>query len=79
MDKDLICVAICRRPQGIRGEIRVSVLLDNAKDITKLKELKPENKIDFCRVLRAYQLSDCCGLQRKRYEKYFREMGYIKI
>lgn len=63
MENDLICVAICRRPQGIKGEIRVTVLLDNVKDITKITELKPENKFDFFKVLRAYQLSDCYGLK----------------
>ncbi|MBQ3158488.1 MAG: 16S rRNA processing protein RimM, partial [Clostridia bacterium] len=63
MDNNLICVAICRRPQGIKGEIRISVLLDNAKDISKITELKLENKIDFYKVLRTYQLSDCYGIK----------------
>lgn len=63
MNNDLICVALCRKPQGIKGEIRVTVLLDNVKDITKITELKPENKLDFCKVLRVYQLSDCYGIK----------------
>ena len=63
MENDLICVAICRRPQGIKGEIRVTVLLDNVKDISKITELKPENKFDFYKVARTYQLSDCYGVK----------------
>ena len=51
MDKENICVAICRRAQGIKGEVRVTVLLDNVKDITKIKELKPENKNEFLNQL----------------------------
>ncbi|MBR2909230.1 MAG: 16S rRNA processing protein RimM [Clostridia bacterium] len=63
MESDLICVGICRRPQGIKGEVRITVLLDNVKDICKITELKPENKFNFYKVTRAYQLSDCYGIK----------------
>ena len=47
MDNDLICVAICRRPQGIKGEIRISVLLDNVKTFQKLQNLNLKTNLIF--------------------------------
>lgn len=40
---DKICVAIVRKPQGIKGEIKASVLLDNPELIKKIKYLYLEN------------------------------------
>ena len=32
MDKEYIEVAFCNKPHGVRGEIKVTVYLDNNKD-----------------------------------------------
>ncbi len=41
--EDLISVAIIRKPQGVRGELRLSVFLDNESDFPKLKKLYLSN------------------------------------
>lgn len=40
---DKICVAIVRKPQGIKGEVKVSVLMDNPELIKKINLLYLEN------------------------------------
>ena len=39
MNNEFINVAICLKPQGIKGEIKLLVLLDDNKDILKFENL----------------------------------------
>ena len=42
-----ICVAIVRKPQGIKGEVKVSVLMDNPELIKKINVLYLESGEEF--------------------------------
>lgn len=63
MDKDIISVAFCRKQQGIRGEMKVSVLLDNPDDIYKISALKLENEPEFHSIDRIFKISGDYGIK----------------
>lgn len=58
---DKICVAIVRRPQGIKGEVRVSVLMDNPELIKKIDKLSLESGETFD-VKRVFNLGTEYGI-----------------
>lgn len=59
--KDLISVAIVRKPQGIKGEVKISALLDDPNDIKKFKTLYSENGMAL-NIKRVYQLGQDFGI-----------------
>ena len=59
----MICVAFVRRVQGIKGDVRISALMDNPADIKKLKTLLVEGETDMRKVERVFQVSDGFGLK----------------
>ena len=62
MDK-MISVGFVRRTQGIKGDVRISALMDNPSDIKKLKELLVEGESTPRKVERVFQVSDGFGLK----------------
>ena len=62
MDK-MICVGFVRRVQGIKGDVRISALMDNPNDIKKLKSLLVEGETEERNVERVFQVSDGFGLK----------------
>ena len=62
MDK-MISVAFVRRVQGIKGDVRISALMDNPNDIKKLKSLLVEGEDKERKVERVFQVSDGFGLK----------------
>lgn len=56
-----ICVAVVRKPQGIKGEVKVSVLLDNPELIKKIDKLYLENGEQF-NVGRVFNLGQEYGI-----------------
>lgn len=63
MEKEYICVAICRKQHGVRGEIKASVLLDNPKDIKKISALKTENDVFLRKIERCFAISNEFGFK----------------
>lgn len=63
---NMICVAIVRKPQGIKGEIKVSVLLDNPVDIKKLDKLYTKNGEEL-NIVRIFQLGQDFGIGFKEF------------
>ena len=59
--EEKICVAIVRKPQGIRGEVKVSVLMDNPNEIKKIDTLFDENGKEY-KVKRVFQLGQDFGI-----------------
>jgi len=62
-DKEYICVGFIRRPQGIRGEVRATVLLDNPKDISRISAVKVENELFLRKIERVFAVSDGFGIK----------------
>ena len=58
-----ISVGFVRRVQGIKGDVRISVLMDNANDIKKLKTLLVEGETEERKIERVFQVSDGFGLK----------------
>ncbi len=56
-----ICVGIVRKPQGIKGEVKVSVLLDNNELIKKIDTLYLENGEEL-KVKRVFNLGTEYGI-----------------
>lgn len=56
-----ICVGIVRKPQGIKGEVKVSVLLDNNELIKKIDTLFLENGEEL-KVKRVFNLGNEYGI-----------------
>lgn len=56
-----ICVAIVRKPQGIKGEVKVSVLMDNPELIKKINVLYLESGEEF-HVKRIFNLGSEYGI-----------------
>jgi len=62
MDK-YICVGFVRRVQGIKGDVRITALIDNPNDIKKLKSLLVEGEEQERKIERVFQVSDGFGLK----------------
>ena len=58
-----ITVGFVRRTQGIKGDVRISALMDNPNDIKKLKFLLVEGETEERKVERVFQVSDGFGLK----------------
>ena len=58
-----ISVGFIRRTQGIKGEVRISALMDNPNDFKKLKSLLVEGESEERKVERVFQVSDGFGLK----------------
>lgn len=63
---NMICVALVRKPQGIKGEVKVSVLLDNPSDIRKLDKLYTESGEEL-NIVRIFQLGQDFGIGFKEF------------
>ena len=58
-----ISVGFVRRVQGIKGEVRISALMDKPNDFKKLKSLLVEGETEERKVERVFQVSDGFGLK----------------
>lgn len=56
-----ICVAIVRKPQGIKGEVKVSVLMDDPEHVKKLNKLYLESGEEL-HVKRIFNLGNEYGI-----------------
>lgn len=63
---NMICVALVRKPQGIKGEVKISVLLDNPSDIRKLDKLYTESGEEL-NIVRIFQLGQDFGIGFKEF------------
>jgi len=61
--KDYICVAICRKPHGVKGEIKATVLLDNPKSIMKISALMTEKDTVLRKIERCFAISGDFGFK----------------
>lgn len=58
-----ICVAIVRKEHGVKGEMKVTVLMDDANDFRKLSCLKWQNEAKFHKIERVFAVSDCFAIK----------------
>ena len=58
-----ISVGFVRRSQGIKGDVRISALMDNPNDFKKLKSLLVEGETEERKIERVFQVSDGFGLK----------------
>jgi len=58
-----ISVGFVRRTQGIKGDVRITALMDNPNDFKKLKSLLVEGETEERKVERVFQVSDGFGLK----------------
>lgn len=60
---DKICIGIVRKQQGIKGEVKATILLDNPSDINKISGVFIENEDVFRKITRVFALSGDFGLK----------------
>ena len=70
MDKEYIEVAFCNKPHGVRGEIKVTVYLDNNKDFKKLKSLYCDKTKQTYQIKRIFELKECYGVGFEGFTTY---------
>lgn len=71
---NIICVAKCNKPQGVRGEIKVTVLMNKPNDICKLTALKTENEANFHNIERIFAVSGGYGVKLSGVDTYEQAM-----
>ena len=61
--EEKICIGIVRKQHGIKGEVKVSILMDNPQDIKKISGVFVENEAVFHKITRIFALSGDFGLK----------------